>query len=120
MRLPGPRGSREAAIRPADRDIPSERITLARVDEYDPRTGTWTRQHDMITARRAFASGVDGKILVSGDMSFTDPNNVTYIDSIEANDPATDTWTELSATRAQVLATSRTAVPYARYSCICR
>lgn len=45
----------------------------------------------MITARRAFASGVDGKILVSGDMSFTDPNNVTYIDSIEANDPATDT-----------------------------
>lgn len=68
--------------------------TLARVDEYDPATDTWTRKADMPTARRRFAAGViNGRIYVSAGMSFSDPNGVTYLTATEEYDPATDSWT---------------------------
>lgn len=68
--------------------------TLARVDEYDPATDTWTRRADMLTPRRNFVAGVvNGKIYVAAGMSWTDPNAVTYITATEEYDPATDAWT---------------------------
>jgi len=66
---------------------------LARVDAYDPVANAWSQKADMPEARRAFASGViGGKIYVSGGMSFTDYNAVTYLKSTRIYDPVADTW----------------------------
>lgn len=71
--------------------------TLARLDAYDPATDTWTTKAPMHHARRAFASAViGGKLIVSGGMSFTDYNAVTYVNETESYDPTTNTWTDLA------------------------
>ena len=67
--------------------------TVAYVEEYDPVGDSWTRKTDMPTARRCFAIGtIEGRIYVTGGMSFTDPNSVTYVYSTEIYDPAMDSW----------------------------
>lgn len=69
--------------------------TLARVDQYDPASNSWTRKADLHSARREFAAGVaNGKIYVACGMSWSDPNAVTYVATTEEYDPAADTWTE--------------------------
>src|SRR5207237_10250619 len=44
--------------------------TLARVDEYDPATDTWTRRADMLTPSRHFvAGGGNGQVYFEAGMS---------------------------------------------------
>ncbi|MFC1766618.1 kelch repeat-containing protein [Planctomycetota bacterium] len=65
----------------------------ATVEAYDPATDTWTRKADMPTPRtRAAASVVDGKIYVFGGGT---GGGTAYpeMSTVEAYDPATDTWT---------------------------
>jgi kelch-like protein 18 len=70
---------------------------LSRVDAYDPASDTWTQKADLRTARRNFVSGViGGKIYVASGTSFTDPNQISFIDTTEVYDPQTDSWTELA------------------------
>jgi N-acetylneuraminic acid mutarotase len=68
-------------------------VPLRTVEEYDPATDTWTAKADMPTARGFLASAaVDGRIYVmggNGGPGFWGPS----LDTVEAYDPATDTWT---------------------------
>lgn len=67
--------------------------TLSTVEEYDPATDTWTRKADMPTARRKpIVVTVNDKIYAIGGLSYTDPNQITYIQAIEEYDALTDTW----------------------------
>ena len=62
---------------------------LTRVDEYDPKTDTWTRKADMPTVRAyTSTSVVNDKIYVFGDLG-DEP-----VPIVEVYDPATDTWAE--------------------------
>jgi N-acetylneuraminic acid mutarotase len=80
----------------------------ATVEEYDPVTDTWTRKADMPTPRtRASASVVDGKIYVFGGAS-GGGSGYPEMSTVEAYDPATDTWArkaDMPAPR-ELLATS--------------
>jgi N-acetylneuraminic acid mutarotase len=73
-----------------DRDIST-------VEAYDPAKDTWTRKADMPTARALSAIAVvDGIIYVIGgafDDNYLDGVNVDILSTVEAYDPATDTWT---------------------------
>jgi hypothetical protein len=70
---------------------------LSRVDAYDPASDTWTQKADLRTARRNFASGaIGGKIYVAAGTSYTDPNDVSYLNTTEVYDPQMDSWTELA------------------------
>jgi N-acetylneuraminic acid mutarotase len=65
----------------------------ATVEEYDPATDTWTQKADMPTPRtRSAASVVDGKIYVIGGGGGGGASYPT-MSTVEAYDPATDTWT---------------------------
>jgi len=67
---------------------------LSTVEEYDPVTNTWTRKADMPTARCDFIGSsavVDGKIYVIGGCT-SEPSWIA-LSTMEAYDPATDTWT---------------------------
>jgi len=65
----------------------------ATVEEYDPVTDTWTRKADMPTPRtRSSAGVVDGKIYVFGGGTGGGSSYPT-VSTVEAYDPATDTWT---------------------------
>lgn len=67
--------------------------TLHTVEEYDPATNTWTTKADMPTARALLVvTAVNNKIYAIGGMNYTNPNYVTYINSTEEYDPATNTW----------------------------
>ena len=61
------------------------------VEEYDPKTDTWTRKADMPTARGALTTSVvNGKIYaIGGAMDTSGPAFKT----VEEYDPATNTWT---------------------------
>jgi len=66
----------------------------ARMIEYDPLTGTWTRMADMPTARLFLSASVlNGKIYAMGgsDRNAAEPENNVYA-IVEAYDPDTDTW----------------------------
>jgi N-acetylneuraminic acid mutarotase len=64
------------------------------VEEYDPATDTWTRRADMPTARHGVrAAAVDGIIYAIGGWkgdAVTCWGNM--LSTVEAYDPATDTW----------------------------
>ena len=59
------------------------------MDEYDPKTDTWTAKADMPTARMMTATAVvGGKIyVIGGAESFFFPSA-----AVEVYDPVTDTW----------------------------
>lgn len=65
----------------------------ATVEVYDPATNTWTRKADIPTPRaRSAASVADGKIYVFGGGS-GGGSAYPVMSTVEAYDPATDTWT---------------------------
>jgi N-acetylneuraminic acid mutarotase len=65
----------------------------ATVEAYDPATDRWTRKADMPTPRaRAASSVVDGKIYVFGGAR-GGGGSYPEMATVEAYDPATDTWT---------------------------
>ena len=63
------------------------------VEEYDPATDKWSAPRArMPTARSAVASGVfGGRVYVAGG-EFQDPHMMATFRSVEAFDPATNTW----------------------------
>ncbi len=71
---------------------------LATVEAYDPASDTWTTKASMPTARYWFGTSVvNGVIYAVGGLGGT-PNTVpgtggTYLGTVEAYDPASDTWT---------------------------
>jgi len=64
------------------------------VEEYDPATDKWSAPRSrMPTARSAVGSGVfNGRVYVAGG-EFQDPHMMATFRSVEAYDPATNTWT---------------------------
>ena len=65
----------------------------ATVEEYDPATDTWARKADIPTPRARSASCVvDGKIYVFGGGT-GGGSGYPVMSTVEAYDPATDTWT---------------------------
>jgi N-acetylneuraminic acid mutarotase len=65
----------------------------ATVEAYDPATDTWTRKGNMPTPRtRSAASVVEGKIYVIGGAG-GGGDLYPEMSTVEAYDPATDTWT---------------------------
>ena len=64
---------------------------LGTVEEYDPKTDTWTKKADMPTARWGLSTSVvDGKILVIGGLD--EAGEALHI--VEQYDPMTATWTK--------------------------
>jgi len=67
----------------------------AAVEEYNPATDTWTRRADMPTARQGVvAAAVDGIIYAIGGNLGRDAGGDINLSTVEAYDPATDTWTK--------------------------
>jgi N-acetylneuraminic acid mutarotase len=71
---------------------------LSTVEAYDPSTDTWTKKTDMPSARCTSAAAVvDGIIYVIGGVFATpagyQTGDVEILSTVEAYDPATDTWT---------------------------
>jgi len=59
------------------------------IEEYDPKTDTWTRKSNMPTARNFLStSAVSGKIYAIGGWAV----NVGVFSTVEEYDPMTDTW----------------------------
>ncbi len=68
---------------------------LSTVEAYDPATQTWATRAAMPTARMSGATvaASDGKIYVFGGYNGTGaPNPVNYLATVEAYEPASDTW----------------------------
>jgi N-acetylneuraminic acid mutarotase len=68
---------------------------VATVEAYDPATNTWTTKASMPTARAELGVGVVNGILYAVDGAYN-PGiyGVTYVvATVEAYDPATNTWT---------------------------
>jgi len=64
------------------------------VEEYNPAADTWTRRADMPTARQGLvAAAVDGIIYAIGG-NCGQPIGDVDLSTVEAYDPATDTWTK--------------------------
>src|SRR5580692_5119113 len=63
------------------------------VEEYDPATDKWAAPRSrMPTARSALGSGVyNGRMYIAGG-EFQDPHMMATFRSVEAYEPATDTW----------------------------
>ncbi len=70
---------------------------LASLEAYDFRTDTWTTRAPMPTAREGLGVGVvNGKLYAIGGFDWLDTANGfgwRYFGTVEAYDPATDTWT---------------------------
>ncbi|RAV22231.1 Kelch repeat-containing protein [Paenibacillus contaminans] len=67
----------------------SSSVSIAKVEEYNPITNTWTNKQDMPTAREPVgAATINGKIYVFGGHV----NGGYYQTAVEVYDPATDTW----------------------------
>ncbi len=68
-------------------------ISLGVVEAYDPITDTWTTKAPIPTPRvQAAAAVVNGTLYVVGGQ-FQDAFGVTFLDTVEAYDPRTNTWT---------------------------
>ena len=64
------------------------------MEEYDPKTDTWKKRADMPTIRQGlYAAAVDGIIYAIGGCEVA-PGVDRDISTVEAYDPATDTWTK--------------------------
>jgi N-acetylneuraminic acid mutarotase len=77
--------------------LTQERISISSVEEYDPKTNTWTKKTEMPTARYALSSCViNGKIYVIGGMisTFQMVTPAFATQAVEVYDPRTDTWTK--------------------------
>jgi N-acetylneuraminic acid mutarotase len=69
-------------------------IGLSNVEAYDPKTNTWTEKAPMPTARLLLTTcEVDGIIYAIGGASTFTPGAST-LKTVEAYDPAANTWTE--------------------------
>ena len=71
---------------------------LNTVEAYDPATDVWVSKAPMPTARRGLAVGVINGILYAaggfgGNINSIGDENCCELDTVEAYDPATDTWT---------------------------
>jgi N-acetylneuraminic acid mutarotase len=68
--------------------------SLSTVEEYDPKTDTWTKKSDISTARFFFAAcEVNGKIYVIGGLNSIDGNFKDLL-TMEEYDPDIDKWTQ--------------------------
>jgi hypothetical protein len=68
--------------------------STATVEMYDQNTNTWTTKADMPMARQDLATVVlDGKIYAIGGALRSEDETYRPTTSVEAYDPATDTWT---------------------------
>ena len=67
--------------------------SVARVDVYDPATGTWSATGNMLADRYYHTATLlpNGKVLVAGGYSFS--AGLTSVASAELYDPATGIWT---------------------------
>jgi N-acetylneuraminic acid mutarotase len=71
------------------------------VEEYDPATDSWTTKAEMPTARVCHHANVVGdRIYVIGGSDASTPDNRSHVRTVEAYDPATDTWTQEGVMRA--------------------
>jgi N-acetylneuraminic acid mutarotase len=86
---------------------------LRTVEAYDPATDTWTTKAPMLRGRQWMAvAEVDGILYVIGG---TGPNaqgwgNTNVLSSVEAYDPATDTWTERASLPHPIMASAAAVV----------
>jgi N-acetylneuraminic acid mutarotase len=72
---------------------------LRTVEAYDPATDTWTTKSEMPTARQGLSTSVvNGKIYAigGGASSSASYTSVETFSTVEAYDPASDTWTAKS------------------------
>ncbi len=70
-------------------------VTQTEVDVYDPASDTWTRLHDLPSARSHTANStfvLNGRIVTAGGETSHD----VAMDDVSAYDPATNSWTELT------------------------
>jgi RNA polymerase sigma factor (sigma-70 family) len=85
------------AIGGGRRDHLNGKITnFPTVEEYNPKTNTWTQKTDMPTGRSFWSSCadlVDGKIYVIGG-GVGDNNGTKMLSSVEQYDPIADKWTK--------------------------
>jgi N-acetylneuraminic acid mutarotase len=66
---------------------------IGTVEAYDPATDTWTTKAPMPTARLGLAAGVvNGIIYAVGGATEAGVNTHTFLSTVEAYDPATDSW----------------------------
>jgi len=74
----------------------SESTDVSVVEEYDPATDKWSSPRSrMPTARSALGYGVyNGRIYIAGG-EFQDPHMMATFKTVEAYDPATDSWSIL-------------------------
>jgi N-acetylneuraminic acid mutarotase len=69
-------------------------IVISTVEAYDPATDTWTTRASMPTSRMGLATdAVSGIIYAVGGTTEAGFNSHTFLATVEAYDPATDTWT---------------------------
>jgi N-acetylneuraminic acid mutarotase len=72
--------------------------SLDTVEVYDPATDSWSTAAPMLTARRdlAAAVGPDGRIYALGGLTW---DGLAYhlVDTVEAYDPVTDSWTTIDS-----------------------
>ena len=75
-----------------------QKIITGLVEVYDPLTNRWEKRADMPTARNGInAAVVDGKIYVLGGQARRAPGLAgRFVRSIEAYNPKTDKWQQLS------------------------
>ncbi len=67
---------------------------IGTVEAYDPATDTWTAKAPMPTPRLGLAAGVvNGIIYAVGGATEAGLNRHNFLSTVEAYDPATDTWT---------------------------
>jgi len=67
--------------------------SLNTVEAYDPSSNTWTSRAPMLTARRELAAGVVNGILYAVGGHSGGSQDSIYHTTLEAYDPATNTWT---------------------------
>jgi hypothetical protein len=72
--------------------------SLNTVEAYDPATNTWRSMAPMPTARGglAVATGSDGRIYAMGGAALVGGVIRTSLDTVEAYDPPTDTWSAVA------------------------